>query len=85
MARLHGIAVGEMQAMEAKGRTLFDFPDAPWEFQIDMARQVWDESRHAEIFIKLLEYTGSFLGNFRRARCCGRARRLTIRRAGSPG
>ena len=63
-ARLHGIAVGEMQAMEAAGRTLFDFPDAPWEFQLDMARQVWDESRHTEIFTKLLEYSGSWLGEF---------------------
>ncbi|MGH8013541.1 MAG: DUF455 family protein [Candidatus Binataceae bacterium] len=62
--RLHGIAVGEMQAMEAAGRTLFDFPDAPWEFQLDMARQVWDESRHAEIFAKLLEYVGSYVGEF---------------------
>ena len=50
--RLHGIAIGELQAMEAAGRTLFDFADAPWEFQLDMARQVWDESRHAEIFIQ---------------------------------
>jgi uncharacterized ferritin-like protein (DUF455 family) len=63
-ARLHGIAAGEMQAMEAAGRTLFDFPDAPWEFQLDMARQVWDESRHTEIFSKLLEYVGSYLGEF---------------------
>ncbi|MGH7932182.1 MAG: DUF455 family protein [Candidatus Binataceae bacterium] len=62
--RLHGIAAGEMQAMEAAGRTLFDFPDAPWEFQLDMARQVWDESRHTEIFSKLLEYVGSYLGEF---------------------
>ncbi|MGB8682086.1 MAG: DUF455 family protein, partial [Candidatus Binatus sp.] len=62
--RLHGIAVGEMQAMEAAGRTLFDFPDAPWEFQLDMARQVWDESRHAEIYMKLLEYVGSYYGEF---------------------
>src|ERR1700694_5318521 len=62
--RLHGIAAGEMQAMEAAGRTLFDFPDAPWEFQLDMARQVWDESRHAEIFSKLLEYVGSYIGEF---------------------
>jgi hypothetical protein len=46
--RLHGIATGEMQAMEAAGRTLFDFPDAPWEFQLDMARQVWDESRRRD-------------------------------------
>ena len=29
-----------------------------------MARQVWDESRHAEIFMKLLEYVGSYLGEF---------------------
>src|SRR5215472_521348 len=63
-ARLHGIYTGELQAMEAAGRTLFDFPDAPWEFQLDMARQVWDESRHAEIFIKLLDYVGSYLGEF---------------------
>src|ERR1700676_2299025 len=63
-ARLHGIFCGEVQAMEAAGRTLFDFPDAPWEFQLDMARQVWDESRHAEIFSKLLEYVGSYIGEF---------------------
>ena len=63
-ARLHGICAGEFQAMEAAGRTLFDFPDAPWEFQLDMARQVWDESRHSEIYMKLLDYVGSFLGEF---------------------
>src|SRR6202046_2124546 len=63
-SRMHGICGGEFQAMEAAGRTLYDFPDAPWEFQLDMARQVWDESRHAEIFIKLLEYVGSYLGEF---------------------
>src|SRR5216683_2521395 len=63
-SRLHGIYTGELQAMEAAGRTLFDFPDAPWEFQLDMARQVWDESRHLEIFTKLLEYVGSYLGEF---------------------
>ncbi|MGH7246920.1 MAG: DUF455 family protein [Pseudomonadota bacterium] len=62
--RLHGICAGEFQAMEAAGRTVFDFPDSPWEFQLDMARQVWDESRHAEIYMKLLEYTGSFYGEF---------------------
>ena len=63
-ARLHGILTGEIQAMEAAGRTLFDFPDAPWEFQLDMARQVWDESRHTEIFLRLLEYMGGHLGDY---------------------
>ena len=63
-SRLHGIMTGEFQAMEAAGRTLFDFPDAPWEFQLDMARQVWDESRHVEIFQRLLEYMGGEAGDY---------------------
>src|SRR6516225_4662688 len=63
-ARLHGITTGELQAMEAGGRTLFDFPDAPWEFQLDMARQVWDESRHSEIFQRLVEYMGAKPGDY---------------------
>src|SRR5258708_13150083 len=57
-ARLHTIYTGELQAMEAAGRTLFDFPHPPWEFQLEMARQAWDESRHTEIFCRLVEYIG---------------------------
>ncbi|HYA34642.1 MAG TPA: DUF455 family protein, partial [Candidatus Binataceae bacterium] len=41
-----------------------DFPDAPWEFQLDMARQVWDESRHTEIFERLLNYMGAAAGDY---------------------
>jgi uncharacterized ferritin-like protein (DUF455 family) len=63
-ARLHGIFTGEIQAMEAAGRTVFDFPDAPWDFQMDMARQVWDESRHTEIFMRLLQYLGAEPGDY---------------------
>ena len=63
-SRMHGIMTGEFQAMEAAGRTLFDFPDAPWEFQLDMARQVWNESRHAEIFERLLNYMGGKMGDY---------------------
>jgi hypothetical protein len=54
--RVHGILVGELQAMEGAGRSVYDFPDAPWEFTMDMARQVWDESRHVEIYLRLLEH-----------------------------
>jgi uncharacterized ferritin-like protein (DUF455 family) len=62
--RVHGILVGEMQAMEGAGRTVYDFPDAPWEFTMDMARQVWDESRHVEIYLRLLEHLGGRVGEF---------------------
>src|SRR5437762_7067642 len=60
--RVHGILVGEIQAMEGAGRTVCDFPDAPWEFTMDMARQVWDESRHVEIYLRLLEHLGGYPG-----------------------
>jgi len=62
--RVHGILVGEIQAMEGAGRTVCDFPDAPWEFTMDMARQVWDESRHVEIYLRLLEHLGGYPGEF---------------------
>jgi uncharacterized ferritin-like protein (DUF455 family) len=62
--RVHGILVGEMQAMEGAGRTVCDFPEAPWEFTMDMARQVWDESRHVEIYLRLLEHLGGYPGEF---------------------
>src|SRR5438876_5671863 len=62
--RVHGILVGEMQAMEGAGRTVCDFPDVPWAFTMDMARQVWDESRHVEIYLRLLEHLGGYPGEF---------------------
>jgi uncharacterized ferritin-like protein (DUF455 family) len=62
--RVHGILVGELQAMEGAGRTVCDFPDAPWEFTLDMARQVWDESRHVEIYLGLLAHLGGYVGEF---------------------
>ncbi len=39
---------GEIEATEGCGRTLYDFPDAPWELRFLIARQLWDEARHAE-------------------------------------
>src|SRR6266436_6318118 len=69
--RAHGIMVGEMQAMEGAGRSVYDFPDAPWEFTMDMARQVWDESRHVEIYIRLLEHLGGYIGEYPAARVAG--------------
>ncbi len=62
--RLHGIYVGELQALEGAGRTLWDFPDAPWDFKMNMARQCWDEARHVQIYEKLLDHTGGEIGMF---------------------
>ena len=63
---MHGIFVGEIQALEGAGRTCFDFDDdeAPFQLKLDMARQCWDEARHVEISCKLSEHMGSEIGEF---------------------
>ena len=67
---MHGIFVGEIQALEVAGRTCWDFPtgkgadQAPFELKLDMARQCWDEARHVEISVKLSDHMGSEIGEF---------------------
>jgi uncharacterized ferritin-like protein (DUF455 family) len=67
---MHGIFVGEIQALEGAGRTCYDFEtgtgadQVPFELKLDMARQCWDEARHCEISVKLNEHMGSEIGQF---------------------
>ena len=67
---MHGIFVGEIQALEGAGRTCWDFEtgkgreEAPFELKLDMARQCWDEARHCEISVKLSDWMGTELGEF---------------------
>jgi uncharacterized ferritin-like protein (DUF455 family) len=69
-ALMHGIFVGEIQALEGAGRTCWDFDtgdgreEAPFALKLDMARQCWDEARHVEISIKLADHMGSEIGEF---------------------
>jgi uncharacterized ferritin-like protein (DUF455 family) len=73
-ALMHGIFVGEIQALEGAGRTCFDFDTdtgapvdsstVPFALKLDMARQCWDEARHVEISVKLSEHMGSEIGEF---------------------
>jgi uncharacterized ferritin-like protein (DUF455 family) len=71
---MHGIFMGEVQALEAAGRTCWDFPtgdgteDAPFALKLDMARQCWDESRHVEISCKLSDWMGTELGEYAEGR-----------------
>jgi len=56
--------VGELQALEGAGRSLWDFPEAPWKFKMNMARQCWDEARHVQIYEKLIDHVGGEVGEF---------------------
>jgi uncharacterized ferritin-like protein (DUF455 family) len=73
---MHGIFMGEVQALEGAGRTCWDFDTAdghpsspgttevPFQLKLDMARQCWDEARHTEISCKLAEHMGTEIGEF---------------------
>jgi uncharacterized ferritin-like protein (DUF455 family) len=64
---MHGIFVGEIQALEGAGRTCHDFEtgtEAPFALKLDMARQAWDEARHVEISVKLSDWMGSEIGQY---------------------
>jgi uncharacterized ferritin-like protein (DUF455 family) len=66
-ALMHGIFVGEIQALEGAGRTCWDFvtgEEVPFELKLDMARQCWDEARHCEISLKLADHMGTEIGEF---------------------
>jgi uncharacterized ferritin-like protein (DUF455 family) len=70
-ALMHGIFMGEVQALEGAGRTCWDFEtgedtsrEAPFALKLDMARQCWDEARHVEISCKLSAHMGTELGEF---------------------
>ena len=64
---MHGIFMGEIQALEGAGRTAWDFRadgETPYPLLLDMARQCWDEARHVEISVKLMEHMGTRIGEF---------------------
>ena len=62
---LHRIA-NEVQAVETCARLIWDGEPRglPWQFTVDIARQLWDEVRHVEISQKRLEQLGGYLGMY---------------------
>ena len=56
LALMHGIFVGEIQALEGQVAPVgicTTGDEAPFALKLDMARQCWDEARHVEISVKL--------------------------------
>lgn len=53
----------EIPATEVCARAIVEFRDMPLEFKMDMARQAWDEARHAMLTIDALQWAGGKVGN----------------------
>jgi hypothetical protein len=45
----HALLDAELCAAELMARNSHEHPEMPWDFHVDMARQTWDEVRHARI------------------------------------
>jgi uncharacterized ferritin-like protein (DUF455 family) len=61
---LHRQMNEEINGMEISAQNLADFPDAPWELRMSMARQCWDEARHIDAFRRCFEARGVTVGQY---------------------
>lgn len=61
---LHGNLNEEVQSLEIAAQSIADFPDAPWEIRLHLARQCWDETRHARLFLRRLLDLDGHKGEF---------------------
>ncbi|MEA2569316.1 MAG: hypothetical protein QOI24_1317 [Acidobacteriota bacterium] len=61
---LHRQMNEEINGMEISARNLADFPEAPWELRMSMARQCWDEARHIDAFRGCFERRGVTVGQY---------------------
>jgi hypothetical protein len=62
--RLHRHMNNETGAIEIAAQCLADFPEAPWELRMHLARQCWDESRHVAALYRRLREIGGRKGEF---------------------
>jgi uncharacterized ferritin-like protein (DUF455 family) len=54
----------EVQTLEIAALCLVDYPDAPWELRMELARQCWDEARHSELAYRHLRELGGLKGMY---------------------
>ena len=62
--RVHKHMHNEMQSLEMSAQSLADFPDTPWHIRLGLARQCWDETRHARLLHQRLREIGGYKGEF---------------------
>ena len=61
---LHRQMNEEVDSLECSAASLRDFPDAAWHLRMSLARQCWDEARHAAMFRRIFEERGGRVGQY---------------------
>ncbi len=64
LEKLHLEFNSELVSLEIAAQCLSDFPDAPWELRMQLARQCWDEMRHARLCYQRYVEKGGRKGDF---------------------
>jgi uncharacterized ferritin-like protein (DUF455 family) len=65
MQRLaHDLVFSELEAVEIFARYVYEFHWCPWQFHSEAARICWDEARHVELLLNILERYGGRVGQF---------------------
>lgn len=61
---IHRHMSNEITSLDIAAQCLVDFPDAPWDLRMELARQCWDESRHVAALKRRFEQMGGRIGEF---------------------
>lgn len=61
---VHRHMSNEITSLDIAAQCLADFPEAPWELRLELARQCWDESRHVRALCRRLREMGGRKGEF---------------------
>jgi uncharacterized ferritin-like protein (DUF455 family) len=61
---VHRHMTNEITSLDIAAACLSEFPDAPWELRLELARQCWDETRHVRVLARRLEEMGGRKGEF---------------------
>ena len=61
---VHRHMSNEITSLDIAAQCILEFPDAPWELRLELARQCWDESRHVQVLHRRLTELGGHKGEF---------------------
>ena len=61
---VHRHMSNEITSLDIAAECLREFPEAPWELRLELARQCWDESRHVQVLLRRLRALGGHKGEF---------------------
>jgi uncharacterized ferritin-like protein (DUF455 family) len=61
---VHRHMSNEITSLDIAAQCVADFPSAPWDLRMELARQCWDEARHIEALHRRLVEMGGHKGEF---------------------